>query len=208
MIPYGKHYIDDDDIAAVVDVLKHGALTQGPKIDEFENVIADYTGAKHAVAVSSGTAALHLACMVMDLTSSDEVITTPNTFIATPNSILYAGAKPRFADIDDNSLNICPDDLSVRCKKIRNLRAIIPVHFAGMPCDMEAIKELADKYGIAIVEDASHAFGGKYLDEPIGSCKYSDICVLSFHPIKSITSGEGGMSLTNNFILAKKISKP
>jgi UDP-4-amino-4,6-dideoxy-N-acetyl-beta-L-altrosamine transaminase/dTDP-4-dehydrorhamnose reductase len=207
IIPYGKHYIDEDDIQSVVDVLRHGMLTQGPKIVEFENKIANYVGAKYAVAVSNGTTALHLACMVLELGEGDEVVTTPNTFVATSNSILYVGAKPVFVDIDKRTLNIDIDQIEQVILSSNHIKAIFPVHFAGLPCDMEKIKQLADKYNLAIVEDAAHALGATYSDGfRVGSCQYSDMTCFSFHPVKGVAAGEGGMITTNNYSLYRKLS--
>ncbi|MDB9915763.1 UDP-4-amino-4,6-dideoxy-N-acetyl-beta-L-altrosamine transaminase [Alphaproteobacteria bacterium] len=199
IIPYGKHYIDEEDIQSVVDVLRHGMLTQGPKVAEFEKKIANYVGAKYAVAVSNGTAALHLACMALELSQGDSVITTPNTFVATSNSVLYVGAKPVFVDIDLQTLNIDIGKIEEIIETSNNIKALFPVHFAGLPCDMEKIKQLADKYGLAVVEDGSHALGSIYDDgKKVGNCQYSDMTTFSFHPVKGIASGEGGIITTNN----------
>jgi len=207
VIPYGKHYIDESDIQSVVDVLRHGMLTQGPKVIEFENKIANYVGAKYAVAVANGTAALHLACMALEIGEGDEVITTPNTFVATSNSILYVGAKPVFVDIDNRTLNIDIDQIERAILDSNNIKAIFPVHFAGLPCDMERIKQLADKYNLVIVEDAAHALGATYNDgSKVGNCQYSDMTILSFHPVKGIAAGEGGMVITNDKSLYHKLT--
>lgn len=206
IIPYGKHYIDEDDIQSVVDLLRHGMLTQGPKIAEFENKVADYVGAKYAVAVANGTAALHLTCMVLELVEGDEVITSPNTFVATSNSILYVGAKPLFVDIDKHTLNIDINQIEKTILSSENIKAIFPVHFAGLPCDMKRIRQLANKYNLAIVEDASHALGATYQDgSRVGNCQYSDMTTLSFHPVKGIAAGEGGMITTNDKGLYRKL---
>ena len=206
MIPYGKHFLDQEDIDSVIDVLQNGALTQGPKINEFEKVITQYTGAKYAVAVSSGTAALHLACLVSNLGENDEVFTTTNTFVASSNCILYVGATPKFVDINPQTLNIDTELLDQACSDSPNPRAIIPVHFAGLPCDMPQIQTLAKKYGTVVIEDASHALGAIYQDGgKVGNCKYSDMTVFSFHPVKGITSGEGGMITTNDPVVYKKL---
>lgn len=208
MIPYGSHYIDEDDIQAVVDVLRNGALTQGPRISEFESEMADYVEAQYAVAVSSGTAALHLACLAADIGSGDEVFTTPNSFVASANCALYVGATPRFADIDPNTLNIDPDDLYHRCQGSINVKALIPVHFAGSTCDMPRIQEIADEFGAVVIEDACHALGAKYADgSTVGNCRFSDMTVFSFHPVKGVTSGEGGMITTNNKVIFKRLLK-
>jgi len=207
IIPYGKHFIDEDDIKSVVAVLRHGMLTQGPKVTEFENKIANYVGAKYAVAVSSGTAALHLTCLALGLGPGDNVITSPNTFVATSNSILYVGASPKFVDIDKQTLNIDINQIEQAILYSKNIKAIFPVHFAGLPCDMEKIKQLADKYDIAVVEDASHALGAKYVNEKkVGNCQYSDMTCFSFHPVKGIASGEGGLITTNNPNLYHKLT--
>lgn len=206
MIPYGKHYLDEDDVQAVVDVLRNGALTQGPKVAEFEKTIAEFTGAKFAVAVSSGTAALHLACMAAEITKDDKVVTTPNTFVASANCVLYQGGIPEFVDINASTLNIDIELLSEKCKKTSGIKAIIPVHFAGSPCDMASIKTIADGIEAVIVEDASHALGATYEDGTrVGNCKYSDMTVFSFHPVKGIASGEGGMITTNDENLYQKL---
>ncbi len=198
-IPYGHHYIDEDDIQAVVEVLRHGALTQGPGVAEFEQLICNYTGVKYAVAVSSGTAALHLACMAADIGPGDEVFTTPNTFVASANCVLYVDARPQFADIDPQTLNLDTDDLYRRCRASTKVKAIIPVHFAGLPCDMPRIREVADEFGAVVIEDACHALGAKYEDgSRVGNCRFSEITVFSFHPVKGVTSGEGGMITTND----------
>jgi len=167
-IPYGHHYIDEDDIQAVVEVLRHGALTQGPKVAEFEQAVAEYVGVKYAVAVSSGTAALHLACIATDIGPGDKVFTTPNTFVASANCALYVGASPQFADIDPQTLNLDPDDLYRRCRASTKIKAIIPVHFAGLPCDMPRIRAIADECGAVVIEDACHALGAKYEDGGAG----------------------------------------
>jgi len=207
MIPYGRHYIDEDDIQSVVDVLRYGMLTQGPKVAEFENKVANYVGAKYAVAVANGTAALHLACMALEIGEGDEVITTPNTFVATSNSILYVGAKPVFVDIDNRTLNIDIDQIEQAILDSNNIKAIFPVHFAGLPCDMGRIKQLADKYNLFIVEDAAHALGSIYNNgSKVGNCQYSDMTILSFHPVKGIAAGEGGMITTNDKSLYHKLT--
>jgi len=207
IIPYGKHYIDEDDIQSVVNVLRHGMLTQGPKVAEFENKIASYVGAKYAVAVANGTAALHLACMALELGQGDEVITSPNTFVATSNSILYVGAKPVFIDIDKQTLNIDTNQIEQAILDSSNIKAIFPVHFAGLPCDMKRIKQLAEKYNLTIVEDAAHALGAIYDDgSKVGNCQYSDMTILSFHPVKGVAAGEGGMITTNDKELYHKLS--
>ena len=208
VIPYGKHYIDEDDIRSVVDVLRHGMLTQGPKVAEFERKVANYVGAKYAVAVANGTAALHLACMALELGKGDEVITTPNTFVATSNSILYVGAKPIFVDIDEQTLNIDIAQIEQIIIDSKDIKAIFPVHFSGLPCKMDRIKQLADKYNLSVVEDAAHALGAIYDDgSKVGNCQYSDMTILSFHPVKGIAAGEGGMITTNDQALYHKLTR-
>jgi perosamine synthetase len=208
MIPYGFHYIDEEDINAVVDVLRHGYLTQGPKVDEFEKAFAAYVGVKYAVAVSSGTAALHLASLVADFGVGDNVITSANTFVASANCIQYVGANPVFTDIEANSLNMDVNDLSKRCHDLNEVAGIIPVHFAGLSCDMVEIKRIADQYNSIIIEDASHGLGGNYEDgSKIGCCKYSDMTTFSFHPVKGIAAGEGGLITTNNELFYNKLLK-
>lgn len=208
VIPYGKHYLDESDINAVVDVLKNGWLTQGPKVDEFENNIAEKVGANYALAVSSATAALHLACLASNLGPGDKAITSANSFVASANCVEYVGAKPLFSDIDPDSLNMCPRDLERRISLHGKVSAIIPVHFSGVPCDMQAISEIAKKNSAIIIEDASHALGGKYLSgESIGSCVYSDMTIFSLHPVKGVTAGEGGVITTNSRDLYRKLMK-
>ena len=206
MIPYGRHYIDEADVAAVVDVLRHGALTQGPKIAEFEESVARYVGAKYAVAVSSGTAALHLACIAADAGPGDNVVTTPSTFVASANCALYVGATPQFADIDAETLNLDPQCLATKCKELKKIRAIIPVHFAGLPCDMPSIRTIADRHGSVVIEDAAHALGARYPDgTKVGNCAYSHMTTFSFHPVKAIAAGEGGMITTNDEKLYRRL---
>src|SRR3989344_1280513 len=206
MIPYGRHYIDEADVAAVVAVLRHGALTQGPRIAEFEEAVARYVGAKYAVAVSSGTAALHLACLAANVGPGDNVITSPNTFVATANCALYVGAKPQFADIDAETLNLDPQCLAAKCKELKKVRAIIPVHFAGFPCDMPSIRAIADRYGSVVIEDAAHALGAGYPGGTrVGNCAYSHMTAFSFHPVKAIAAGEGGMITTNDEKLYRRL---
>ncbi len=201
VIPYAKQYIDKEDIQAVVEILQSDWLTQGPTIEIFEKTIADYCGVKYAVAVNSATSALHIACLAAGLGTGDSLWTSPNTFVASANCALYCGAKVDFVDIDSQTYNISTSELEkklVRAKELNRLpKIVIPVHFAGQSCDMEKIASLSKKYGFASIEDASHAIGGRYKNTKIGSCKYSDMTVLSFHPVKIITTGEGGMVLTN-----------
>ena len=203
-IPYGKQYIDKSDIIAVLDVLKSDYLTQGPKIKEFEDLICNYTGAKYCVAVSNGTAALHLAVKVLEILEGKEGITTPNTFVASANCMVYNNIKPIFADIDSKTYNINPDKIIEKINSKTKL--IIPVHFAGQPCNMEKIRKIADENSLYIIEDASHAIGSRYKGgTKIGNCKYSDMTIFSFHPVKTITTGEGGAVTTNNEKLFNKL---
>ncbi|MBM3359088.1 MAG: UDP-4-amino-4,6-dideoxy-N-acetyl-beta-L-altrosamine transaminase [Betaproteobacteria bacterium] len=197
-LPYGRHYVDDDDIQAVVEVLRHGWLTQGPKIAEFEQAIADYVGAKYAVAVSNGTAALHLACIAADIGKGDVVVTSPNTFVASASSALCVGATPQFSDIDAETLNMDTAALAARCTELGRVRAIVPVHFGGLPCDMPEIRKIADAAQAVVIEDAAHALGATYADgSRVGCCAYSEMTVFSFHPVKIMTTGEGGIITTN-----------
>jgi len=194
ILPYGHHWVDDDDIASVVEVLKSDWITQGPKVDEFERKVAEYCGAKYAVAVSSGTAALHAACSVAGISKGDEAITTPITFAATANAVVYCGGKPVFADIRDDTLNI--DAVEIRRKLSPKTKAVLPVDLAGHPADLDEIKAVAEKRKLLVIEDASHALGAEYRGRKIGSL--SDMTIFSFHPVKHVTTGEGGMVLTNN----------
>ncbi len=206
MIPYGKHYIDDDDIQAVVNVLKSGALTQGPAVEAFEQAVANYVGAKYAVAVSSGTAALHLAAMAAGVGPGASLVTSPITFVASANAGLYVGAKVLFADIDPETVNISPESLKDVLNKNSDVKAIIPVHFAGLPCDMPRIKSLADSAGAVVIEDAAHALGATYADgQRVGSCAHSLMTIFSFHPVKAIAAGEGGMIMTNDEVTYRKL---
>ena len=196
MIPYGKQFIDDDDINAVISVLKSEFLTTGPKIKEFENVICDYTGAKYAVAVANGTAALHLASLVL-LKKGDKVLTTPNSFLATSNSILYAGAIPIFVDICEDG-NIDLDLCEVYIKNDPTIKALYGVHFSGNPLNQTKLKHLRDVYDITILEDCAHSLGASFDGIKAGSCENSDCSIFSFHPVKHITTGEGGAITTNS----------
>lgn len=199
MIPYGKHHIDEEDIQAVVDVLRSGVLTQGPAVEAFEQAVAEYVGAKYAIAVSSGTAALHLAALVAGVNPGTSLITSPITFVASANAGLYAGGRVIFADIDPETINMSPDALKHALAKNSDVRAVIPVHFAGLPCDMPAIKSLADQAGASVIEDAAHALGATYPNgQRVGSCAYSLMTIFSFHPVKAIAAGEGGMITTND----------
>ena len=208
-IPYGRQHITDADIEAVVSVLKSDFLTQGSQVPAFEELVSTYTGASYGVAVNSATSALHIACLALGLGKGDWLWTTPNTFVASSNCALYCGATVDFVDIDPVTLNMSVEKLAEKlqlAKANHTLpKIVIPVHFAGEPCDMAAIYALSQQYGFKIIEDASHAIGGSYQQKPIGSCQYSDITVFSFHPVKIITTAEGGLATTNNQILAKKM---
>ena len=209
MIPYGRQHITQADIDAVVDVLKSPFLTQGSQVPAFEQTIANYTGASYGVAVNSATSALHIACLALGLGQGDWLWTVPNTFVASANCGLYCGAQVDFVDIDPVTLNMSVDALSKKLAlaKAENRlpKVVIPVHFSGEPCDMAAIHALSQQYGFAIIEDASHAIGGKYQGKPIGNGEYSDITVFSFHPVKIITTAEGGLATTNRADLAEKM---
>jgi UDP-4-amino-4,6-dideoxy-N-acetyl-beta-L-altrosamine transaminase len=209
MIRYGQQDITQSDIDAVIGVLKSDNLTQGPSIPRFEQSVCAHTGARHAVAVNSATSALHIACLALGLGRGDWLWTTPNTFVASANCALYCGAQVDFVDIDPRSYNLCPKALEaklIQAEKTGRLpKIVVPVHLTGQPCDMAAIHALGQQYGFKIIEDASHAIGGRYQDEPIGNCRYSDITVFSFHPVKIITTAEGGMALTNNDELATSL---
>lgn len=201
MIPYGKQTIEQDDIQAVVDVLKSDFLTTGPQIAEFEQTVADYVGAKYAVAISNGTSALHAACFAAGIRPGDEVITTPLTFAASANCVLYCGGTPVFADVDPKTYNIDPED--IRRKITDRTKAIIAVHLAGQPCDMDAIHSIAREHGLIVIEDGAHALGSVYKGKKVGSM--SDMTTFSFHPVKPITTGEGGMIVTDNEDFYKKM---
>lgn len=209
MIRYGQQDITQADIDAVIGVLRSINLTQGPNIPAFERSVIAHTGAKHAVAVNSATSALHIACMALDLGPGDWLWTSPNTFVASANCALYCGAQVDFVDTDPRTYNLCPAKLEAKLtaaeKSGRLPKIVVPVHLTGQPCDMAAIHALGQKYGFKIIEDASHAIGGKYKGEPIGNGRYSDITVFSFHPVKIITTAEGGMALTNNDELATRL---
>lgn len=206
MITYGKHHIDEEDIRAVVNVLKSGALTQGPAIEAFEQAIAAYVGVKYAVAVSSGTAALHLSALVAGVGPGKTLITSPITFVASANAGIYAGGDVAFTDIDPDTINMSPLALKQTLEEHPNTKAVIPVHFAGLPCEMPAIKTLADNAGAIVIEDAAHALGAIYSDgRRVGCCAYSAMTVFSFHPVKSIAAGEGGMITTNDESIFRKL---
>ena len=211
MIPYGRQDISEDDIAAVVGVLRSDWLTQGPAVPAFEEAIASYVGARHAVAVSNGTAALHLAYLALGLGPGDRLWTVPNTFVATANAALYCGATVDFVDVDRRSYLMSVDALEAKLEAARRENAlpkiVAPVHFAGQSCDMRAIRGLGERYGFRIVEDAAHAIGADYLDGKVGNCRYCDIAVFSFHPVKIVTTGEGGALTTNDPALATVLSE-
>ncbi len=209
-ISYGRQTIDADDIKAVVDALASRTLTQGPLVDEFEKALAEYAGARYAVVCSSGTAALHLACLAAGIGAGDSVVTSPLTFLASANCALYTGAKPLFADIDPATLNIDPVEVEKRLEREPSVKAVIPVHFAGLPCDLERIHGVAKRRGLMVIDDACHALGARWRDSKgqwhrIGSASYSDMSVFSFHPVKSITTCEGGAITTNDPGLCERL---
>jgi len=209
MIPYGQQDITVEDINAVQSVLLSECLTQGPAVPKFEEMAAAYCGTRHAIAVNSATSALHIACLSLGLGPGDILWTSPITFVASSNCALYCGASIDFVDIDPSTYNLSVDRLEeklIKAKKLGKLpKIVIPVHLCGQPCDMRRIWELSQEYGFQIIEDASHAIGARYQGEPVGNCKYSGITVFSFHPVKIITTGEGGMALTNDQMLAEKM---
>ena len=209
MIPYGRQDITQADIDAVVEVLHSTNLTQGPAVPLFEQAVRSHCKATHALAANSATSALHIACLALGLGPGDWLWTSPNTFVASANCGLYCGAQVDFVDIDPRTYNLCPKALEqklVAAEKVGRLpKIVVPVHMCGQPCDMQAIHALAQRFGFKIIEDASHAIGGKYLGEPIGNCRFSDITVFSFHPVKIITTAEGGMALTNDDKLAEQM---
>ena len=207
MIPYGRQHINQADIDAVVEVLHSDFLTQGPAVPKFENAVSSYCNVQHAVAVNSATSALHIACLALGVGKGDIAWTSPITFVASANCALDCGAEIDFVDIDPQTYNlsvVCLKEKLVDAEKAGRLpKVVIPVHLCGQPCDMAGIHALSQQYGFKIIEDASHAIGGRYKSEPIGNCRYSNITVFSFHPVKIITTGEGGMALTNDEQLAK-----
>lgn len=207
MIPYGRQTISEEDVRAVVEVLRSDFLTQGPVVPRFERAVADHCGVPYAVAVNSATSALHVACLALGVGAGDRVWTSPNTFVASANCARYCGASVDFVDIDPRTYNLCPRALAARLESAaRNgelPKVVIPVHFGGLPCDMAAIGELAQRYGFRVIEDASHAIGAHYRDSLIGDCRFSDITVFSFHPVKIITTAEGGMATTRAPELAR-----
>lgn len=208
-IPYGRQHITQADIDAVVSVLNSDFLTQGPQVPAFEKRVADYTGAKFGVAVNSATSALHIACLALGLGKGDWLWTSPITFVASANCGLYCGANVDFVDIDPVTLNMSVVALEAKLKiakqQNRLPKIVVPVHFTGEPCDMAKIHELSQQYGFHIIEDASHAIGAKYQETYVGSCEYSDITVFSFHPVKIVTTAEGGLATTNCQVLAEKM---
>ncbi|OVZ59868.1 UDP-4-amino-4,6-dideoxy-N-acetyl-beta-L-altrosamine transaminase [Pigmentiphaga sp. NML030171] len=210
MIPYGRQDITEEDVQSVLTALKSDFLTQGPYAPRFEQAIAQHVGARHALAVNSATSALHIACLALGLGPGDWLWTTPITFVASANCGLYCGAKVDFVDIDPNTYNLCPQALETKLQQAERQgclpKVVVPVHLAGQSCDMEAIHALAQRYGFKIIEDASHAVGGKYQGEFVGNCRYSDITVFSFHPVKIVTTAEGGLALTNDDLLAEKMA--
>lgn len=210
MIPYGKQLINRQDIDAVIEVLQSDFLTQGPVVPSFEQALCDHAGCAHATVVNSATSALHIACLALGLGAGDRLWTSPVSFVASANVGIYCNATVDFVDIDPLTYNMSPSKLE---EKLSNAsitgtlpKVLIPVHLCGQPCDMRAIKELCDRYSVKVIEDASHAIGGKYLDRKIGGCEFSDITIYSFHPVKIITTGEGGAALTNDPILAKRMT--
>lgn len=210
MIPYGRQDIVQDDIDALVQVLRSDFLTQGPAVPNFEQAVAAYCGAGHAVAVNSATSALHVACLALGLGPGDWLWTTPISFVASANCGLYCGARVDFVDIDAETLNICPFAMEHKLLEAersgRLPKIVVPVHLCGQPCDMHAIHALSQRFGFKVIEDASHAIGARYLGEPVGNCRYSDITVFSFHPVKIITTAEGGMALTNSTEIAHRMA--
>ncbi|GBL04053.1 UDP-4-amino-4,6-dideoxy-N-acetyl-beta-L-altrosamine transaminase [Glaciecola sp. KUL10] len=209
MIPYGKHFIDQDDIDAVVDVLQNHNLTQGPKVPEFETALCHYTGAQFCTTVNSATSGLHIACLSLGIGTGDIVWTVPNSFAASANCALYCGASVDFVDISPVTFNICVDSLKAKVEQAKELNCLphtlIVVHFAGTTCDMQSIHDICRKYGINIVEDAAHSIGASYREKKVGCCEFSDMTVLSFHPVKSMTTAEGGAVLTNSAELNQKL---
>lgn len=210
MIPYGRQDIRQADIDAVLEVLRSDFLTQGPMVPRFEQAVAEYVGAGHAVATCNATAALHLACLALDLGPGDRLWTTPITFVASANCARYCGAEVDFVDIDPRTYNLCPQALARKLEQAERdgtlPKVVVPVHLCGQPCDMQAIHALGQRYGFRIIEDASHAIGGRYQGQPVGNCRYSDITVFSFHPVKIVTTAEGGMAVTKDAALAERMA--
>lgn len=210
MIPYGRQEVTAADVEAVVKVLRSDFLTQGPVVPAFEAAVAKQVQVRHALAMSSATAALHVACLALDLGPGDSLWTSPITFVASANCALYCGAQVDFVDIDPRTYNLCPMALEIKLAEAKRQgrvpKVVVPVHLCGQPCDMVRIHELAQEYGFKVIEDASHAIGGRYQHQPIGNCRYSDITVFSFHPVKIITTAEGGMAMTNDVALAERMA--
>ncbi|WP_171385823.1 UDP-4-amino-4,6-dideoxy-N-acetyl-beta-L-altrosamine transaminase [Vibrio hepatarius] len=210
VIPYGKQDISQQDIDSVIDVLNSDFLTQGPQVPAFEQALIDYTGARYALALNSATSALHIACLALGLGEEDLLWTSPITFVASANCGLYCGAQVDFVDIDPDTYNMCPKRLEEKLIKAeaegKLPKVVVPVHLCGQSCDMAAIAKLAKEYNFKVIEDASHAIGGKYQGLPIGNCEYSDITVFSFHPVKIVTTAEGGAALTNQKVIADKMA--
>lgn len=211
MIPYGRQDITEADIAAIAEVLRSDFLTQGPAVPAFEEAVARHCGAAHAIAVNSATSALHIACLALDVGPGDWVWTSPITFVASANCARYCGAQVDFVDIDPDTYNMSAVELEIKLENAKQTgklpKVVIPVHLAGQSCDMAAIHGLSRRYGFRIIEDASHAIGGTYRSRPVGSCEFSDITVFSFHPVKIITTAEGGMAVTNSDRLAKRLGR-
>lgn len=209
MIPYGHQQISEDDISEVVKALRSDFLTQGPNIPIFEKTVADYCSAKYGIALNSATSALHAACFALELGQNDWLWTSPNSFVASANCGLYCGAKVDFVDIDPETYNLSAKELEKKLeiakKKNKLPKVLVAVHFAGQSCEMDKIYKLSNEYGFSIIEDASHCIGGKYLSKPIGSCQFSSITIFSFHPVKIITTAEGGLATTNSKKLAKRM---
>ena len=209
MIPYGHQDINQNDIDAVEKILRSDFLTQGPAVPAFEDALKKYCDVKYAVAVNSATSALHVACLALGVGPGDSVWTTPITFVASANCALYCGASVEFVDIDPLTYNLSVEKLAEKLSRAQQAgslpKVVIPVHLCGQSCDMEGIFKLSKQYGFKVIEDASHAIGGHYLDQPIGNCRFSDITVFSFHPVKIITTGEGGMAVTNHSEIAKQM---
>lgn len=210
MIPYGRQDIQQSDIDAVIETLRSDFLTQGPKVPEFESLICKYTGSSYAIAVNSATSALHIACLALDLKPGDRLWTTPITFVASANCALYCDAVVDFVDIDPRTYNLCPEALKTKLESAKSIgqlpKILIVVHMCGQPCEMDKIAELCKQYNVKLIEDASHAIGGKYKNENIGNGRFSDITIFSFHPVKIVTTAEGGMALTNNKDLAERMA--
>jgi UDP-4-amino-4,6-dideoxy-N-acetyl-beta-L-altrosamine transaminase len=210
-IPYGRQDVHAADVDAVIAVLRSDWLTQGPTVPRFEAAVADYCGARYAVAVNSATSGLHIACLALGLGPGDRLWTSPNTFVASANCGLYCGAEVDFVDIDSRTYNMSVDALAAKLEQAEAKgqlpKIVVPVHFAGQSCDMHGIRALGERYGFRIIEDAAHAVGGKYCGTPIGSCRFSDIAVFSFHPVKIVTTGEGGAALTNDAELAARMAR-